>query len=130
MDASETDPTGALELAERLSRAIEVGDLDTVRSLYADDIVVWANWDGREAGIEKSMRLLGWLCQSLGDRRYDVSRRIAIEGGYLQEHVLRGTAPNGETIAMPACLVVTVRDGKITRINEYLDPSHVAALAG
>ena len=29
---------------------------------------------------------------------------------------------------MPACIVATVADGRITRINEYLDPAGVAAL--
>ncbi len=48
--------------------------------------------------------------------------------GYgLQE--LRGTAPDGTTIAMPACLIVTIRDGRIARIHEYLDPSAVTALS-
>jgi len=57
-----------------------------------------------------------------------VTRRQVIDGGFLQEHVLRGTAPNGQTVAMPACIIATVSDGRITRIHEYLDPAGVAAL--
>jgi ketosteroid isomerase-like protein len=51
-----------------------------------------------------------------------------IDGGFLQEHVLRGTAPGGQVVAMPACIIATVADGRITRIHEYLDPAGVAAL--
>ena len=118
-----------LALAERMFRAIEIGDLDDLRELYDPDIVVWANFDDREQDIDGSMRLLGWLCAKLSDRRYDVKRRDVIPGGFLQEHVLRGTAPDGSEVAMPACIVATVVDGRITRVNEYLDPIGVGALS-
>jgi len=118
-----------LALAERMFRAIEIGDLDDLRELYDPDIVVWANFDDREQDIDGSMRLLGWLCAKLSDRRYDVKRRDVIPGGFLQEHVLRGTAPDGSEVAMPACIVATVVDGRITRVNEYLDPTGVGALS-
>ncbi len=72
---------------------------------------------------ERSLRVLEWLCSRLDARRYEVTRRELIPGGFLQEHVLHGTAPDGSAVAMPACLVVTVADGRITRINEYLDPA-------
>ena len=117
-----------LDLADRMFRAIEQGDLDALRDCYDPGIVVWANMDQRETDLDQSMRLLGWLCAKLGDRRYDVSRRDLIPGGFLQEHVLRGTAPDGTAIAMPACIIATVADGRITRIHEYLDPAGVAAL--
>ena len=37
-----------LALADRLFGAIEAGDLDAVSACYADDIVVWANFDDRD----------------------------------------------------------------------------------
>lgn len=48
--------------------------------------------------------------------------------GYIQQHVLRGTAPNGVEVAIPACLVVQLRDGLIARLDEYLDSAAVAPL--
>jgi ketosteroid isomerase-like protein len=33
-------------------------------------------------------------------------------------------------VAIPACIVAEVADGKITRIDEYLDSAQAAALAG
>lgn len=118
-----------LALADLMFRCIEEGDLDTLRGLYADDIVVWANFDGVEQSLESSMKILRWLTRTLGDRRYEVRRRELIPGGFLQEHVLRGTAPDGTAIAMPACIIASVHDGRITRVHEYLDPAGVAALA-
>ena len=118
-----------LALADRLFRAIEGGDLDAVRRVYDPSIVVWANFDDREQDLERSLRVLGWLCSKLADRRYEVKRRDAIPGGFLQEHVLHGTAPDGSTVAMPACIVARVADGRITRMHEYLDPVGVRALS-
>jgi ketosteroid isomerase-like protein len=118
-----------LALADRLFRDIEAGDLDDLREIYHPDIVVWANYDDREHDLDGSMRLLGWLCAKLGDRRYDVRRRDVVPGGFVQEHVLRGIAPDGSPVAMPACIIATVADGRITRMHEYLDPMGVAALS-
>ena len=118
-----------LALADRMFAAIEAGDLDAVRETYDPDIVVWANFDDRSQDLERSLRVLGWLCSKLADRRYEVKRRDVIPGGFLQEHVLHGTAPDGSTVAMPACIVASVEAGLITRINEYLDPVGVRALS-
>jgi ketosteroid isomerase-like protein len=120
------DPT--LELADRMFRAIEQGDLDALRGCYDPDIIVWANFDGKEQNIDQSMRLVGWLCSKLDQRHYDVQRREIIPGGFLQEHILRAVAPDGTDIAMPACIIATVADGRVTRIHEYLDPAGVGAL--
>ena len=52
-----------LHLADRLFRAIEAGDLDAVAACYDPDIVVWANFDGRDQ--DKAPRRCGcwsWLC--------------------------------------------------------------------
>jgi len=118
-----------LALADRLFTAIEAGDLDAVSACYGDDIVVWANFDDREQDKASSLRVLGWLCAKLADRRYEVRRRDVVPGGFVQEHVLHGTAPDGSVVAMPACIVATVDGPLVTRLNEYLDPVGVAALS-
>jgi ketosteroid isomerase-like protein len=110
-------------------RAIEAADLDTLRTIYADDFVAWSNFDDATKDVDGTLVVLGWLCHKLADRRYEVSRRELIDGGFLQQHVLRGTAPDGSAIAMPACVVATVSEGRVVRIDEYLDPSALAALS-
>ena len=39
----------------------------------------------------------------------------------LQQHVLRGRLPNGADVELHAAMYLQVRDGHITRIEEYLD---------
>ncbi len=128
---SSDDPAGTevLDLADRMFRAIEQADLDALRSIYADDFVAWSNFDDGTKDVDATLSVLGWLCHKLGDRRYDVRRRVLIDGGFLQQHVLRGTAPDGSAVAMPACVIATVTDGRVVRVDEYLDPSALAALS-
>ena len=129
MSTTESTGSDVLDLADRMFRAIEDADLDTLRTLYADDFVAWSNFDDDTKDLEGTVAVLGWLCHKLADRRYDVSRRELIDGGFLQQHVLRGTAPDGSAVAMPACVIATVTDGTVIRVDEYLDPSALAALS-
>jgi ketosteroid isomerase-like protein len=116
-----------LRLAERLFTAVTTGDIDGVRACYAPDVVVWHNSDNVGQSAEENLRVLGWVTKNIRDLRYEEVRRQRTPTGFVQQHVLRGTAPNGTALAVPACLVATVVDGRITRLDEYLDASHFAA---
>jgi len=118
-----------LQLADRLFTSIETGDLVAVDAIYDDGIRVWGNHDDRERDKASALRVLDWLCSRMSDRRYEVRRRVVIPGGFVQEHVLHGRAPDNTAIAMPACIVAQVEGGAFTRINEYLDPAGIAALS-
>jgi ketosteroid isomerase-like protein len=114
----------ALELVDRLIRSIEAGDLAGVRDCYSPETTVWANFDRRDRDLESSMRVLQWLVENTTSRRYEVQRRIEIDGGVLQQHVLHGVvASTGKGYAMPACLVIRIAGGRIAHIDEYLDPA-------
>jgi ketosteroid isomerase-like protein len=130
MATSVDRPAAALDLVARLVGAIETGELDGVRALYAPGAVVWTCFDDRTRDVAASMGVLEWLVGATTERHYDVSRRVEIEGGVLQQHVLRATAKNGKTFAMPACLVIRIDGDHITRIDEYLDPHPVTAAIG
>ncbi len=114
----------AMEVVGQMIRAIEDGDLEGVKVCYSPDIVVWANFDGRARDLDSSLRVLAWMLENTSERRYEIQRRIEIEGGVLQQHVLHGTAAStGKKFSMPACLVVSVHGGRINHIDEYLDPA-------
>jgi ketosteroid isomerase-like protein len=117
-----------LQLAERLFAAITAGNVEAVRDIYAPDAVIWHNNDGVEQSALDNLRVLQWVVANIGNLRYDNVRRQRTETGFMQQHVLRGTAPNGHELNIPACIVCTVRDGRITRLEEYLDSAHVAPL--
>ena len=118
-----------LALAERFLAAIVAGDYDTVRAIYAPDARIWHNVTGVAQTVDENVRVLKWLLRQVRDLRYEDVRRIPTAEGYVQQHVLRATGPDGSAIAIPACLIVTVRDGRIVRLNEYLDSVHAAPLS-
>jgi ketosteroid isomerase-like protein len=123
MTADEMD-----DLADRFFAAIERGDVDAVASCYAPHAVVWHNYDQVEEPRERNLKVLGWVSSNVAGLRYDDVRRAALDDGFIQQHVLRGTAPNGSPLEVPAMLRVFVADGQIERIDEYLDTAQVTAL--
>ena len=60
--------------------------------------------------------------------RYDITRRVPAPDGVLQQHVLRGTLPDGAEVELHAAMYLRVRDGHITRIEEYLDSAKRATI--
>jgi uncharacterized protein len=122
------NPTEATDVAERFFRAVENGDIDEVGQVYAPDARIWHNFSGRSQSVEENLKVLGWVAHKLSNRRYDVLRRVAIPGGFMQQHVLRGTLSDGSDFEMPACIVCQVADGRIMLLEEYLDPAQAEGL--
>lgn len=102
--------------------------MEGVRAVYAPDIEAWHNFDKLNQTADENLRVLAWMVRKVKDRRYEDVRRHETPDGFAQQHVLRGIAPNGEALDMPAAVFCTVKDGRITRLEEYLDPAQAAAL--
>lgn len=117
----------ALAVAERFFHAIEEGDIAAVAAIYAPDATIWHNNDGVAQSVTENLQVLGWMVRHIPHREYRVLRRVAIPGGFLQQHVLHLSGPRGQ-FDMPACIVAMVRDGHITQLEEYLDSAQVAGL--
>ncbi len=119
----------SLALADRLAEAIAANDLAALREeIYAPDVVVWHNNDQHEQRIDENLRVLNWLHRKVTDKRYEDVVRHPTPSGYVEQHVLRGTAPDGTLLDIYACLVVTVTGDRISRIDEYIDSQAIAAL--
>ncbi len=68
----------ALEVAERFFRAIEAGDVERIKTIYAPDAIIWHNDDQKEQTVEENLRVLTWVTRNLTNRHYRVKRRVAI----------------------------------------------------
>jgi len=116
-------------VAVQLFSAIERGDVDALRGLYHPEARVWHNTDGIEQSVEENLKVLRWLVRHSELRRYEEVRRELIPGGFVQTHVLRLELSGGRTLRIPACLVARVEQGRIARIDEYLDSAKLAAVS-
>lgn len=117
-----------IDLATRLFDAVQSGDVTAVRAIYAPDVAIWHNYDGVTQSGEQNLKTLALASAAIKDFRYEDVRLTPTPTGFVQQHVLRGTAPDGSELRVPACIVCIVVDGRITRLDEYFDSAHIAAL--
>jgi ketosteroid isomerase-like protein len=118
-----------LSLAGRFVAAIETRDVDAVRACYAPGARIWHNIDGKVQSVDDNLKGVHWIHKVLVGVSYEIRRRMPLPGGFVQEHVLRGTVrATGEAFAMPACVICTVADGRIVTLDEYLDSAHTRPL--
>lgn len=119
-----------LEIARRLRDGLMAGDVEAVGALYHEDMIGWRNFDGRELDQRQMLKIVAFLANDVRDLRYEEVRVQPTPTGYVQQHVLRATASDGRAVECPACLVVEVVDGRIHRLDEYLDAQALAPLLG
>jgi len=114
-------------LAKRFFDYVEAGDVDGLVACYAPDARIWHNTDGLEQGPEDNRKTLAGMVTRILDRKYDERRLHVFPGGFVHQHVLRGARKHdGVRLALDACIVCQVEDGKITRLDEYFDSAQVA----
>lgn len=118
-----------LKLAKDFMAALSAGDAEAAKALMTEDAKVWHNFDEVDQTREENMGMLEWIKSATSKYTYEIRRQEEIAGGYLQQHILHITNKKGETKSLQACCVVSVRDGKVSRIEEYLDPAPTAILA-
>jgi limonene-1,2-epoxide hydrolase len=118
----------ALEVAKKFVAALNVADAGAVRAAYAPDARIWHNFDDKLQSVDENIETMHWVHSKLSKLDYDVQKLMAIPGGFLQQHILRGTLATGEAFAMHACVICKVEGGRITELEEYLDTGQARAL--
>jgi ketosteroid isomerase-like protein len=116
-------------LAHRFFDAVEAGDLDAVRAIYAPDAVIWHNDDGKETSVADNLKVLAGFIKHLPVRRYENRRVDVFPGGFAEQHVLKLERGDGRRFELAACIICRVQDGRITRLDEYFDSAAVKALS-
>jgi uncharacterized protein len=124
-----THDTAMLAIRDRFFAAVTGGDIEAVCACYALDAVVWHNTDGMEQNVDANLRVLAWIAKNVKDFRYEDVRCQPTPTGFVEQHLTCGIAPGGEPFAVPTCIVCTIVDGRITRVDEYLDGAQAAAIA-
>jgi len=121
-----TDEASAV--AEDFFTAISSGDLDRVKAIYADDVVVWHNTDKAEKGKDASVGTIAWLFDNIADFHYVDVNNVAIPGGVFRRHTCRGVVKaTGQKIDLAVAVVAEVKNGQIVRLEEYLDSAQGAS---
>ena len=112
--------------ADAVFGAIEAGDIDAIADMWADDIEVWHNTDDVVQTKDQNLEVLQWMVDNTASLQYRDIVRTETANGFVQRHVLHLTFDDGHVADLPAAIFVGIRDGKVARIDEYLDSAHVA----
>jgi ketosteroid isomerase-like protein len=120
------DEAAIRAFAKRFFDAVEQGDIETVKDSYNPDVEIWHNFDDLVQTREDNLATLTGMVGRISDRVYDNRRLEVFADGFVQQHVLRGTRKDGKRVSLPAALIVKLRDGRIARLDEYIDSAHVA----
>jgi ketosteroid isomerase-like protein len=115
------------DVADRLLAAIGSGDEAAVRLVYAPHAQIWHNFDQRDQTVDENVLTLHDLHHRAKHLQYTEVRRFLAPGGFVQQHVLTGEAKGG-ALHMPAMIRFWVEDGRITRLEEYLDTRQAMVL--
>lgn len=120
-------------IAARLFGAFVAGDTEAARALLAEDFTGTQN-GGPPMDRETLLEFAAAFRSAVQGYRYDNVVCSATKTGFVEEHDVCGTLPDGSELRIPACVVADVSDGRVTRIREYLDTPKAAgalkALAG
>jgi len=108
------------DLADRLLAGILAADEPLVRAVYAPDAKIWHNFDQRDQTVDENVASLHDMHRRATGLQYTQIRRFLAPDGFVQQHVLVGSAKGG-ALEMPAMIRFWASDGRITRLEEYLD---------
>lgn len=120
------DPKDIAALAKRFFDGIEKGDINILHEVYDDKVEIWHNTDNLIQSKQDNVATLTGMVQRIPKRAYTQRRLDAFPGGFVQQHVLEGTRKDGKQVSLSACIVCRVKNGKITRLDEYFDSAAVA----
>ena len=116
------------EIAKQLFAALAGQDEAAVRHLCAPDMCVRQN-NGRPMSLETLLRFNAAVSRVVTDFRYEDAVRSATATGFVEEHAVRGTLPDGKALELAVCVVASVKDGRVTDVREYVDSAASAGLA-
>jgi ketosteroid isomerase-like protein len=111
----------AEQVASELARIVRAGDAVALAELYAPDVRMWYSIGNAERTREEGLAGARLLFEITQDRRQECVRVTRTETGYVSQYHLHATLQDGQQLRIPSCIVVTVDDGRISRLEEYMD---------
>ncbi len=97
--------------------------------VYAEGVSTWHNIGERESQIQRTPSRTRQV-QAGADVRVEDVRLKVFDGGWVLQATTVGTNAAGEAVRVPTCLVITLRDGRIARFEEYADSRAAERLFG
>ena len=114
-------------IARTMFDAFQAGDLDAAQAVLTDGFAGSQN-GGLAMSKQALLGFVGAVKGKVPDFRYEDIVCTATADGFVEEHTVRGTLPDGGQIDLRLCVIATVRDDKVASLREYLDSAGAAGL--
>lgn len=108
---------------DRLFGTMQDCDTATLRDCLTTDAIIWHSFDKKPMGVEAVVAAWEGMAQNFAECAVADVRRQQTPTGYVQQHVFVVRMKDGTRKAWPVCIVVQVQDGRIARVDEYIDMS-------
>ena len=111
-------------LAAQITGCVESGRFSELDGLISADATFWSNFDPTIHSWNQVRQILVATRERLRSMYFEQVRVAEIEGGWLQQHVLRMVHKDGSEKAMHAALIYKVNEkGLVSSLEEYFDPA-------
>ena len=119
------------ELVKKYNEAALNADHALLNSLFAPGAVVWHNFDAKEIPFELSVERFAEFHSRISERRVEVAQVLETPRGcVLQSSISGRITATGEEFETHNCLVFTLDEGAVVRLDEYIDPGIYAIYGG
>lgn len=115
----------AEDIVNAYFRAVEQGDVAGIVALVADDFRIWHSFSDAEQGANQITDQLGPVLAH-ARMRYELQEQAVLGDRVFRRHYATITTSAGDEIRFPIAVFFTVRGGRITRCEEYVDGSALA----
>jgi predicted ester cyclase/ketosteroid isomerase-like protein len=119
-----------VQLASALFDSIEASDKKKFLSLCTADARVLDTSEGSDMPIAEEADFLATLPQLFRTFKYAQRRYAATADGAVLQHSLQGETRSGHFVDEAIMIRMYVAHGKISRLEEYYDSSHMAVIFG
>lgn len=108
-------------LLRRFYDALSCGDIDAATACLSPDARIWHNHDCKTWTVKEAIPTWNELVEQTYERGIADIRVMSSENGCVQQHVFYMRTADGAGTGLPCCIVAQSDNGKLTRLDEYLD---------
>lgn len=116
---SDADNDGSI--IEYMYAALGRGDVDAAIACYTPDARIWHSFDGVAHDLDAIRSQWEAMKPAFPEQHLADIRREPIPGGFVQRQLWVVRTASGERKAWPVCIFFAIRDGRIARLDEYID---------
>ena len=108
------------KIARQFFAAAEAGDTKDLREVCAPDMTARQN-NASAMGLTDLLHFTLAVKRAIPDFHYENCICSGTDSGFVEEHDIVGTLPDGNRLFMRLCVVAIIEGGQIVSMHEYAD---------